>query len=355
MKRPLTSRRSACSLVILVTLLALGLALPVDSADAPPQFGNFFSSGTFSYSEGAANGTTNYPIFGRVNVADNNSPIPTDRVYLLYNHFHNTSVSYYNDGINPSEGAVSSANQYSVGVERTLLDPRYSLELRLPLFTNATASTATFDANVGCVGNLTVINKWSLYNDPTFALTAGLGISLPTGGDARFSIAGNTYAVLRNQSVHLQPFLGFLSTPTERSFFQGFIQMDTPLNSNGIRASGNDRISDQAVLFLDVSAGHWLYRNIESRFLTGLAPIVELHYTTALQGARNVELGGPPPTAMFEFGDLRHRFNMLNLTYGLHTEFCNQTQMRVAGVVPLTSGDNNFFSTEIQAAIIRKF
>ena len=133
--------------------------------------------------------------------------------------------------------------------------------------------------------------------------------------------------------------------------------MDIPLNSNGIEWTTTpittNRITDQTVLFLNASAGYWLYRDTESACLTGLAPIVELHYTTSLSDAESAVLVSGLET--LTFGNLGDNFNTLNLTFGIHTEFRGQTQLRVASVVPLSQGDDNFFDSEIQVSFIRQY
>jgi hypothetical protein len=45
---------------------------------------------------------------------------------------------------------------------------------------------------------------------------------------------------------------------------------------------------------------------------------------------------------------------MLNLTFGLHLEFFNRTQLRLAAAVPMTTRDDSFFMSEIHVSIIRK-
>jgi hypothetical protein len=158
----------------------------------------------------------------------------------------------------------------------------------------------------------------------------------------------------------LQPFLGYLSTPTERSFWQGFVQVDIPLNPDGIEWTTTpittSRITDQTALFANVSAGYWLYHNCESSILTDLAPIIELHYATSLTDANSALLVNPmAPFDTIAFGNAGNTFDVLNLTFGIHTEFRKQTKMRVAGVVPLSRGQDNFFDSEIQVSLIREF
>ena len=76
-----------------------------------------------------------------------------------------------------------------------------------------------------------------------------------------------TFFTVHNQAVHLMPYAGFLRAPDRRYFYQGFIQCDIPTNGNRIDYtdsidSGTIGILDeQNLLYLDFSAGLWLYRN----------------------------------------------------------------------------------------------
>ena len=86
--------------------------------------------------------------------------------------------------------------------------------------------------------------------------------------------------------------------------------------------------------------------------MTGLASILELHYTTALQDADvlSATTGG----TSFRFGNLRNRFDVVNLTVGLHAEMARRTTFRVAGVFPLNTVDRPFDS-EVQVSVNRRF
>ncbi len=80
---------------------------------------------------------------------------------------------------------------------------------------------------------------------------------------------------------------------------------------------------------------------------------MELHYVGALQDADTIA-----DTALstdFVFGNDRNRFDVVNLTIGLDIELQNRLDLRVAGVIPLTSGDNRFFDSEVRASINRRF
>jgi hypothetical protein len=112
-------------------------------------------------------------------------------------------------------------------------------------------------------------------------------------------------------------------------------------------------LNEQTMLYLDLSFGRWLYSNPYARCLTGLASVIEFHYTTALQDTDSVTgiIAGTP----IEFQNSANRLDVLNLTVGLHGEIARCTLLRVGGVFPLCAGDNRFFDAEIQAQLERRF
>jgi hypothetical protein len=99
--------------------------------------------------------------------------------------------------------------------------------------------------------------------------------------------------------------------------------------------------------------GYWLSRNPCADWVTGLAGVVELHYTTTLQDADIVT--GTTSSRFFSFGNFSNYVDVLDLTVGLHAELGNQTLCRVAGVVPLRTGDDRLFNGEVQVQLERRF
>ena len=70
--------------------------------------------------------------------------------------------------------------------------------------------------------------------------------------------------------------------------------------------------------------------------VTGLAPVVELHYTTTLEDSDLVR-GSVGPLG-FQFSNLLNRVDALQFTVGLHADLGPQTTFRVGGAFPLNSG-----------------
>jgi hypothetical protein len=158
------------------------------------------------------------------------------------------------------------------------------------------------------------------------------------------------------------PFVAMTGAPGCCSFYHAFLQVDVPTNGNRIDYVdffGPGRIGDyneQTLMYLDLSVGRWLYRDPCARFLTGLAGLIEVHYTTALQDADlNLQLlSGDLPT-LFAFSNFANRIDEVNLTVGLHAEIANDTLCRVGAVFPLNDGDDRSFDAELQVQVERRF
>jgi hypothetical protein len=92
--------------------------------------------------------------------------------------------------------------------------------------------------------------------------------------------------------------------------------------------------------------------------VTGLAGLVEVHYLTALEETdvvTGVHATPFTPTATLDLRNRANRFDVVNLTTGLHAELARDTTLRLGGVLPLRDGDNRFFDFEVIAQLCRRF
>jgi len=251
-------------------------------------------------------------------------------------------------------------DRYTLGLEKTFFDGRWSVDLRLPFSNPYEFQAGGFGVEGGAVGNVSVILKRLLRATDEGALAAGLTIGTPTGSDVRVQDGGVHYT-LENQAVHLAPFIGFLRMPSECFFYQGFLQVDVPTNGNQIDyldtgggLSGSlGTLTDQTALYVDLSAGYWLYRHPDAFLLTGVASLVEFHYATAL-GDADVVSGTFGGTTV-RFGDLHNPGDVANVTVGLHTELRGHTTLRVGGVFPLHDSPGRPFDAELHVMLDRLF
>jgi len=348
-------------------------------ASVPNLFGDLYGLGNQVLFNKAglngANGMADLPLAGglrRAKISENNKALPMDRVYFTYNHFHN-ALAAQNDPTQelPGDGRPtgtiidSSIDRYVLGFEKTFLDECWSVDVRMP-FSDGYSFDQTglgFGVFGNEIGNLNVAVKRLLCGGEYCALTAGLGIDVPTGGDVQGIAQGESFRV-RNDAVHLQPFLGCVGAPNDRFFYHGFAQLDIDANGNRI---GQDSLEfgvlqDQTLLLLDASAGVWAYRNPCACVLTGLAGLVEFHYTTTLQDTDRVNAGdvfNPPNPSVFLtnllFYNRGNRVDLANLTIGLHAELAGQTTLRVGAAFPIGEEDNRGFDSEVLIQLNRYF
>lgn len=309
----------------------------------------------------AGGSSANSPLAGggrRMKIAENDNTLPQDRIYFLYNHFQDAgSIEDYT--FIPGTQQSYSLDRYMVGFEKTFRDGFWALELRMPFGCGYGYQTADFSSAAGQVGNLSVVVKRLLYKSDTTVAAVGLCIDTPTGSDATGVGQGIEYRI-RNRAAYLMPYLGLLRTPNDKFFYQGFLQIDVPTNGNPIdyvdpgTGSGSfGTLDDQTLVYADLAGGYWLSRNPDATWVTGLAAVLELHYTGTLQDADIVDqtVSG----VNFRFGNFANRVNVLNLTAGLHTEIVNNTLCRVACVLPLQTGDDRLFNAELQVQLERRF
>lgn len=325
-------------------------------ARAPDMFGDFNTLSVAevnpSMSFSNPNPVVTVPAGGAVRRYKNEQAraLPTDRAFVFFNHFHNAVE------LNDFTGSDSAnINQFTLGVERTLGDGDWSIEFRLPIATETDLATTDTSAHSDGLGNLAVTLKKLLYDDDALAVALGLAVTAPTGDNADVSFFGADLTI-ENEAVHMLPYLAMQFTPDDNWFFHVFGQVDVAANGDGVRVDDGfqvftGRIVEQTLMFLDVSAGYWWLRTDvpDATGLTGLASVVELHYSTALNDAHSPEFG------FITVGNRDNRFDVVNLTLGLHSEWHGDTALRLAAVVPLRSrGENRFFDAEFQVALIKR-
>jgi hypothetical protein len=313
-------------------------------ASVPDMFGDFFGGGRPN--AGPPGGNHGGPPRGgaatrTIKLSENYSAQPRDRYYVSY-HFFNDVL----------DGSFGDVNRYTVGFETTLGNEFSSIEVRLPIAHTLASDQIDdpFRKKDVEVGNLTLIGKRVIYTSENSLVSVGTGLALPTADDNRLFRPGDHLQILdiENKAVHLLPFIGGLYVPNEDYFFQGFAQLDLDLNGNPVRGdlmAMNLKplgvVQDSALLFLDFSVGKWLYREPDSELVTGVASVLELHYTTSLQDADVLDAAG------FLVGDSVKRFNILDLTFGSSIQLANGLSLRPGVVVPIRRGSDQQFDYEV--------
>jgi hypothetical protein len=336
----------------------------VAASDSPDvhMIGDFFSTGYFL--GGGISGTDGFatvPSAGgdrRFKATDNLCPLPQDRVFFNYHHFHN--ATYDVNGVNQD------VNRYTFGLERTYLDETISFEVRMPI-TGALDSgqvEGAEDTLTSELGNLALTVKAFLWQWRSLKFAAGMATTLPTADDG--SVQGDfQYTELRNEAVHIQPYLGVhCSRPGRRLFSTTYVGVDVDVNGNEILTdqTGNGpgiislgEIEDPALLFCDAQIGYWWYQDYgHIGYLNGIAPVVEIHYSQILESPENIDGFYENP-----FGQA----SLLNLTMGFVFDFRREHQLAVYSAVPLKHPEANInglivspvFDAEVGAQWVYKY
>ena len=283
---------------------------------------------------------------GSYNVAENNKALPMDRVYFQYNGFANAIPS--------SLGGPTSLHMYTLGFEKTFFDGLWSIDLRMPFNSGLAFNSNTLSSDSGNVGNLSMFLKRLLYKDEGLAIAGGLGVGLPTGSDVITTTQFDQLTV-QNQAVHLMPFLAFTAAPNEDWFFQAFTQIDFAASGNNVASSQQQfgKYTEQNILHLDTTIGRWFVQNQGYRYLNGIAGVLELHYASSIQNSDNVSVSSGSLLGQINVPD--NRFDLLNLTSGLHFQLTPLSNFRVGAAVPLRASPDRVFDSEIQASFNRYF
>jgi hypothetical protein len=277
-------------------------------------------------------------IVGRVRVQDNNSTMPTNRIFLDYNYFHN--VPFTANGID--------VNRFTPGVEKTFLDGMGSVEMRVPMavtFSSDQSLALGPDASEPEFGNVTIIPKILLTSNGVMAVAAGMAVALPTADNYDvFGAAGPRILSIENESVHVIPFLSFLYTPEQSDCFaQAFVTIDVDTNGNPVNADlGTGSLesvgiwNDQTLASASGTFGKYLYQNYSRHSrIKSFSLVSELHYTATASDADTIN-SGP-----FLLGNADHDVSVLNATFGGHLRLKDST-LTTGYTVPLTSSDRIF-------------
>lgn len=296
--------------------------------------------------------------------SEHNKAIPDNRVYFAYSHFHNAVATRIEEPLGVVvRNEESAIEQYLVGLESRFGNGLWSIELRMPFAGQhdfVFAGVRTAENHSGNIGNLSVLLKRLVYYDRDTSVVVGMGVETPTGSDF-FSRTDAINLRISNDAVHLVPFVGLLHAPDDRWFLHGFVQVDVAANGNQITfvdAAGignGGKINDQTLLYVDVSLGRWFYRDQSAALITGVAGLVEAHYTGTLQNTEQIAAPLAPPPSGFTATNFANRMDVVNLTAAVHIEIARDTSLRAGGVFPITFGDNRFFDAEISAQLIRRF
>ena len=312
-------------------------------------------------------------------LVDNASPVPRDRVFFNYSYFQNSAIVV--------DGHAINVNRLTPGFEKTFFNQLMSVEVRVPFATTIDSVNLTGVTNTSNIllGNQTTYLKALLYTDSKLSIASGLGIQLPTAASTQYSVNGYSIKAvdgaytqtssidilkIRNEAVHLMPYLGSVYTPNDRFFAQSVAQLDFATNGNtvynaavypvlndsnpdpatwtvtsattGLSRAGS--LNDTNFMYLSANTGYWIYKttNPYERGLTGFAPTIEMHYNQSLQREDTVSgfYGNP--------GQGTKNISQLNGVIGATTVFGNDKYLSVGYVLPFETGVNRAYDGELR-------
>lgn len=256
-------------------------------------------------------------VLGRAKLADNNSPLPRDRIFFDYNYFNNANLI---------PGGID-AHRFSPGFESTFLDGMMSVEMRVPMVLSVDSDlvvdgVGNYLGNVedAEMGNVQFMWKTLLVENPWGVLGGGIAVTVPTANDVTVRFEdGTPLFQIENEAVHLMPYVALLRMFGPNVFFLTSAQLDFGLNGNPVHYdNGNGQLTrigkldDQTLLYFDTTLGAWLYRDPRAPVLNGLALAMEAHYTASLEDMPSIA------TPDILVGDPNQDLNMVNLTCGAH-------------------------------------
>lgn len=366
----------------------------------------------------------------RLNVSEANTPIPTDRIYYSYRHFHNatpTNVFGIAEDFN--------LDRHTLAAERTFFDRMMSCEVRLPLEYRLNSTLGSYDINptdptltfppgfdplygFGSdrrteLGNVSFIFKALLRERPGFALSAGLGVTLPTARDVTLDATIDDYifftedpflaryaiqisSIAANETVYLSPFLAWVCQPTERFFHQGFLQVEVAANDSFFTVGGGGlaafdtnynnfvsnnffdagdtyvdfstffpigvgKIQPQTILRLNLGWGYVLSENARADWIQKLTGLFEVHYSSTLNQATIAEVPLEVRSGGFvagfdsiTLGNPNNKVDIVNVVTGLSANMGNWV-MTHGVTVPVTTGSNRGFDFEYNMQLQRIF
>jgi hypothetical protein len=237
---------------------------------------------------------------GAFKITDNESPRPTDRVYLDYNYYNNIDHSGRIPGT-----AQNDLHREVIGFEKTFLKGDASIGMRLPFIENEGGVLG----NDSDVGDLSIVFKYALINchETGNVLSTGMVLTLNTG--ASFIPAGSP-------DIHdtlLQPFVGVIYHVGDKAFVQGFSSILIPTDTR-----------DLTIWFNDLSFGYILYRcEDHDAWLRTIVPTIELHITTPLDHDSSADMPVGLP-------------DIVDLTYAASFGIGSRSELRAGVVTPLT-------------------
>jgi len=255
--------------------------------------------------------------------------------------------------------------------------------------------------------DISLVLKAAIYRDPTndFCFSGGFQVVAPTARGTRVSVTdywayylppyGAFWSMMGrrtrtfdvgNDTWTLSPFLALSSKPTPLTFFNAFVQLDVPVGTDKIafaqhyettylmgpfsslipthypqyqpvQETFTGSVRDQLLAQLDLGGGYWLYQNPQARWIKGVAAVLGIHVLQTLEDADSVQL---PRSNLYQLtatgvseevrptvGNSAGSMTLTDLSFGIDTRLGKASDLAVGGTVPLGTGRNRTFSSEL--------
>jgi hypothetical protein len=209
---------------------------------------------------------------GAFKISDNESPRPTDRVWMTYNYYDRVNVG----------GTSAILNREMTGFEKTFLGGNASLGMRLPFLQTSTGSDLGVPQHE--VGDITFVSKYALINESDTVLSGGLTLTVPSADHSVILADGTTL-----HSVLCQPYACWL-IGSGNFYAQGFHAVVVPTDSRDVASVDND-----------IGIGYWFFRT-STGFLRGVVPTIEAHVYMPLNHTNEQDLIFAPNICTLTWG-----------------------------------------------------
>ncbi len=274
---------------------------------------------------------------GRYKIADQNNPIPQDRIYF--------DTSFFNSAL--ASASPADVRRFAPGFEKKLHGGSCSIDLRFPmgLSINSTQYDGSFDTRNAEFGNACVTLKSLFATRENCIVSGGLGFLLPTANDVVLRSGSKEIYRMDNRQVRVVPFLASLQRYGDW-VWQNWGQFDLGLNGNEVYFNSQfaGDLKEQNYLYLDSSLSRWVYRNVRTGI--GWALTGEMHFNQTVGSSDVVRLGNSIA------GDRTFDASILNTTFG-STFIVGQTAFSTGYAAPLTN--DRGFDGEVRIFVNRFF
>lgn len=342
-------------------------------------------------------------VTSRINIAENGTPIPQDRIFFSHRTYHNVApieVLVDDPTAVPNARTNSDVNRETFGFEKTFWDGMASFEMRVPFnsqldssldvnYINPAPAVAGvpitgINSNAFELGNISTSLKFALIERPNALISTGVSFMMPTARSVNVSgsidtvYQGTTIDINRfqflitNETYNLAPFIAMTRNWSDLYFSQSFFQIDVPLVAShaayavdgtvgGVGATPNNgtlKVEIQTLMRINQQFGVWLMRN-NPGVVRNWAGLFEVAYTGTLNNAKqnSANLEGPGSTntdAILTVGPQFKRQDIVNINFGSAIDV-RRTNIIAGYVIPLNAGNRKPFDGEFTFQVNRRF